>query len=160
MLVKSLSWVGRQGRCHWSRSKSITRCVTKVVMRYFIWVKHKALSKEITTDLYRPSLSYWTVRDRRSSAVLTWLSEWNNMQPLLHCCRRPQLRSCQCYPSPLVRNTNMASSASLIPQKRKGVTDNERAVLRKRNREYPSSQAESIGLNDVNITRLGGVLLI
>ena len=38
----------------------------------------------------------------------------------------------------------MASSASLIPQKRKGVTDNERAVLRKRNREHPSSQAELI----------------
>lgn len=39
---------------------------------------------------------------------------------------------------------NMASSASLIPQKRKGVTDNERAVLRKRNREHPSSQAQLI----------------
>ena len=38
----------------------------------------------------------------------------------------------------------MASSASLIPQKRKGVTDNERAILRKRNREHPSSQAELI----------------
>jgi hypothetical protein len=38
----------------------------------------------------------------------------------------------------------MASSLSAIPQKRKGVSDTERALLRKRNKEYPSTQTELI----------------
>ena len=42
---------------------------------------------------------------------------------------------------------NMASntsSSSSIPQKRKGVTDSERATLRKRYKEYPSTQSDLI----------------
>ena len=38
----------------------------------------------------------------------------------------------------------MASSLSAIPQKRKGVSDTERALLRKRNKEHPSTQTELI----------------
>jgi Fission yeast centromere protein N-terminal domain/Tc5 transposase DNA-binding domain len=38
----------------------------------------------------------------------------------------------------------MASSLSTIPQKRKGVSDTERALLWKRNKEHPSTQTELI----------------
>jgi hypothetical protein len=36
----------------------------------------------------------------------------------------------------------MASTSSTIPKKRKGVTDSERALLRKRYKEHPSTQTE------------------
>ena len=63
-------------------------------------------------------------------------------------------------PTTLINTANMASNASSsssIPQKRKGVSDSERAILRKRHKEYPwatwsTGLDKRLGINLVRAT--------